>query len=102
MIFHSNSQIPTVTIYTYIVEKLYIFTILFLLRGISTKRLYGWVKDISNRVYYLPSLFSTLRIFLKTSEEFLRQTHKTTKNHLLVRFTSQHMCRDISRAFNQL
>lgn len=103
MILYSNSQTPTVTIYTYIVEKLYIVTILFLLRSISTKLLYGgWVRDISNREYYLPLLFSTTLRFFKTSEEFSRLTTKTSKSQSLMSFTSQHVCRDISQLVIEL
>src|SRR3989344_5876327 len=92
MISHSNNQTSTVTIYTYIVEKLYIVTILSLLRvSIYTKLLYGgWVIDVSKGIDYISSLFSTKSHFFKTSGEFLRQTHKTTKSHLLVAFLSLH------------
>lgn len=100
MISHSNNQTSTVTIYTYIVEKLYIVTILSLLRvSIYIKLLYGgWVNDIGIRVYYLPSIFSTNSHFFKTLEEFLRQTSKTNKSQSFMSFASQYMSRDISRA----
>lgn len=61
------------------------------------------------KVDYLPALFSTNAHFFKTSEEFLRQIHKTTKSHLLVDFTYLHtfanrpcVFRDISRVDNEL
>src|SRR3989344_8196098 len=109
MISHSNNQTSTVTIYTYTVEKLYIVSILSLLRvSIYIKLLYGGlVIDVSNGVHYFPSLISTANHFFKTSEEFLRQTRKTAKSHLLVAFSPLHtlanrpcVSRDIRRASN--
>jgi len=37
----------------------------------------------------------------KTSEELLRQPHKTSKSQSFMSFTSQYMSRDISRANNK-
>lgn len=105
MTYSSNiPQTLIVTIYTYIVYGLYRVTILSLLRlSIYIKLLYVyWFKDISNEVYYLPSLISTANRFFKTSEEFLRQTHKTRKSQSFMSFASQYMSRDISRVSNEL
>lgn len=55
-----------------------------------------------NSVNNLPIQISRTTSINKTSGEYLRQDRKSMKSHLFVRFTSQHMCRDISHAFNQL
>lgn len=54
------------------------------------------------KVDYLPYVYFSKHHFIRVTQSVLRQAHKTTKSHLLVCFISQHMCRDISRALNQL
>lgn len=100
----NNCQPLIVTIYTYIVYGLYKVTILSLLRvSIYIKLLYGgWVIDVSKSIDYLPSLFSTLHPFSKTFQEFSRLISKTNKSQSFMSFASQHMCRDVSRAVNEL
>lgn len=109
MKFNSNNhQKHIVTIYTYIVKRLYIVTILSLLRqSIYTKLLYGGlVNDNSNEVIYLPPSLLTIRFLTKTSEEFLRLPTKTSKSQSFMNFISRHIVephsinRDISPRSN--
>lgn len=53
------------------------------------------VNNLPTQTVRIPSSY-------KTSEEFLRQSHKTTKSQSFMSFTSQYMSRDISRANNEL
>ena len=53
-------------------------------------------------VHNLPIRTPLILSFYETSEEFLRQTHKTSKSQSFMSFASQYMSRYVSRASNEL